>query len=103
MKDMKVMKGSKHSVLHTRRAMVQRQVAFGSLPIPHDTRAPRKDTLLHALHALHGKNIPDRPNPLARANEGETTEVKALDSLAPEAALPLEKTLSDDRHITADR
>ncbi|QVL48881.1 MAG: hypothetical protein KFB96_25670 [Thiocapsa sp.] len=44
MKDMKVMKGGKQSISTQRHAVVQRHVAFGSRPIPHDTRSPRKNT-----------------------------------------------------------
>jgi hypothetical protein len=44
MKDMKVMKWGKQSMSNPQGAMVQRQIACESLPIPHDTQAPLKNT-----------------------------------------------------------
>ncbi|QVL48883.1 MAG: hypothetical protein KFB96_25680 [Thiocapsa sp.] len=57
MKDMKVMKG-KQSISNQHHAVVQRHVAFGSLPIPHDTQAPRKNTPFMSFMPFMVKTTP---------------------------------------------
>jgi hypothetical protein len=58
MKDMKFMKGTKQSISQQRHAVALRQVAFGSLPIPHETQAPRKNTPFMSFMPFMVKTTP---------------------------------------------
>jgi hypothetical protein len=68
--------------------MVQRQVAYESLPIPHDTLAPRKNAPFMSFMPFMVKNDLDQPNRLPRRRRITMKDMKVMKGLKHSAINP---------------